>query len=159
MRARSAGAGGRGEQAKGQTAACVRQRGFDEAALRGDKSPTDAIKNHPAVAVYAAVPRQGHFFEPVPPLLVDPPPVSRQHTAIRRLAEAYHYFVGKTLGRPETLKLLAVKPEQPVFSARPQKPRPILEENFYRQVGEAILGSVVAKTVLLGPYRRSQGEA
>jgi len=47
---------------------------------------------------------------------------------------------------PESLTVVA---EQAVLGGRPQEAGAILKQDFNRQVGEAVLGSVIAEAVLL----------
>ena len=104
-------------------------------------------------------PGSGTFSKRWPLCSIETRPVPRQEASIRRLADTQDDVVRKTLSRPVALKPLAIEPEQSVFRSGPQKARPILKKDFHRQVGETFLGSVIAKTVLLGLYRRSKGEA
>jgi hypothetical protein len=147
-----------GQQAEVETATFHRLGCHHEATLRADIGSTLAVISDRAITIDAS-PREQHFFESVADLPVEARPVTRQKASARRLTQTQNDLARKALSRPISLKPLTIKPEQSVFRSRPQKARPILKEDFNRQVGETFFSPVLVKTILLAPDRRGKSQA
>ena len=158
VRTRTIGAGRPVQRPEGGTVRAGRCCCHDETAVRRDECLALAVELDGTVAVDACA-LKGHCFEAIAFLLVEPTPVSDQHTPIRHLAQTQDHVVWKALGWPVTLKPLTVVAEHAVLGSSPQKACPILKEHLHGGIGQPVLRSVVAEAVLLRLDGRGRSQA